>query len=58
MRQSTVLRVIGECASTSPELERDGVPHTFRQELDKSWTLWFEPLRAADIAHALAAFVY
>jgi hypothetical protein len=40
------------------ELERDGVPHTFRQELDGSWTLRFGPLRAAEIARALAAFVY
>lgn len=40
------------------ELERDGVPHTFRQELDGAWTLRFGPLKAADIARALAAFVY
>jgi hypothetical protein len=40
------------------ELERDGVPHTFRQELDGSWTLRFGPLPAADIAQALSAFVY
>jgi hypothetical protein len=40
------------------ELERDGVPHSFRQELDGSWTLRFGPLRAADIARALSAFVY
>jgi hypothetical protein len=40
------------------ELERDGVPHTFRQELDGAWTLRFGPLRAADIAQALSAFVY
>ncbi len=40
------------------ELERAGVPHTFRQELDGAWTLRFGPLRAADVAQALAAFVY
>jgi hypothetical protein len=40
------------------ELERDAVPHTFRQELDGSWTLRFGPLPAADIAQALSAFVY
>jgi hypothetical protein len=40
------------------ELERDGVSHTFRQELDGAWTLRFGPLRAADIAQALSAFVY
>jgi hypothetical protein len=40
------------------ELKRDGVPHTFRQELDGSWTLRFGPLQAADIARALGAFVY
>jgi hypothetical protein len=40
------------------ELERDGVPHSFRQELDGAWTLRFGPLRAADIARALSAFVY
>jgi hypothetical protein len=40
------------------ELEREGVPHAFRQELDGAWTLRFGPLRAADIARALSAFVY
>ncbi|HTZ63250.1 MAG TPA: hypothetical protein VMB51_04035 [Solirubrobacteraceae bacterium] len=40
------------------ELERDRVDHTFRQELDGSWTLRFGPLKAADIAAALSAFVY
>jgi len=40
------------------ELERESVPHSFRQELDGSWTLRFGPLRAAEIARALAAFVY
>lgn len=39
-------------------LERDGVPHTFRQELDGAWTLRFGPLQAADVGHALSAFVY
>jgi hypothetical protein len=40
------------------ELERDGVPHSFRQENDGSWTLRFGPLRASEVAQALAAFVY
>ena len=40
------------------ELERDGVPHAFRQENDGGWTLRFGPLPAADIAGALSAFVY
>jgi hypothetical protein len=40
------------------QLEQDGVPHTFRQELDGGWTLRFGPLPAADIAVALRAFVY
>ncbi len=40
------------------DLERDGVPHKFRQEPDGAWTLRFGPLPAADIANALAAFVY
>jgi hypothetical protein len=40
------------------ELEQDGVPHTFRQELDGAWTLRFGPLQAKDIALALSAFVY
>jgi hypothetical protein len=40
------------------ELEREGVPHSFRQELDGAWTLRFGPLRAADVAVALGAFVY
>jgi hypothetical protein len=40
------------------ELEQDQVPHTFRQELNGSWTLRFGPLPAADIARALSAFVY
>jgi hypothetical protein len=40
------------------ELERDRVPHTFRQELNGAWTLRFGPLPAADIARALSAFVY
>lgn len=40
------------------ELERDRVPHTFRQELGGAWTLRFGPLPAADIARALSAFVY
>jgi hypothetical protein len=40
------------------DLERGGVAHTFRQELDGGWTLRFGPLPAADIARALSAFVY
>jgi hypothetical protein len=40
------------------ELELDGVPHSFRQEPDGSWTLRFGPLRATEIAQALSAFVY
>ena len=40
------------------QLEHEGVPHTFRQELDGAWTLRFGPLPAADIAVALSAFVY
>jgi hypothetical protein len=39
-------------------LEAEGVPHTFRQEPDGAWTLRFGPLRAADLAAALGAFVY
>jgi hypothetical protein len=39
-------------------LEAEGVPHSFRQELDGAWTLRFGPLTAADVAVALAAFVY
>ena len=40
------------------ELQRRGVPHTFRQELGGGWTLRFGPLCAADVAAALWAFVY
>jgi hypothetical protein len=40
------------------ELEREGVPHSFRQELDGAWTLRFGPLQASDVGRALAAFVY
>ncbi len=40
------------------ELEREGVPHSFRQELNGAWTLRFGPLPASDIALALGAFVY
>jgi hypothetical protein len=39
------------------ELHRRGIPHSFRQELDGGWTLRFGPLRALDVASALAAFV-
>lgn len=40
------------------ELDRHGVPHSFRQELDGGWTLRFGPLPAIDVARALATFVY
>lgn len=40
------------------ELVRHRVPHTFRQELDGGWTLRFGPLPAAEVAQALATFVY
>jgi len=40
------------------QLEEDGVPHTFRQEMDGAWTLRFGPLPAADVGAALGAFVY
>ena len=41
------------------QLERSGVHHSFRQELDGAWTLRFGPLTAADLAAALlGAFVY
>ena len=40
------------------ELERQGVRHDFRQELDGGWTLRFGPLAAVHVAKALAAFVY
>ncbi|MGB7589259.1 MAG: hypothetical protein WBM00_11180 [Solirubrobacterales bacterium] len=38
-------------------LEENGVPHSFRQELDGAWTLRFGPLKAADVSTALTAFV-
>lgn len=40
------------------DLERMGVAHSFRQELDGGWTLRFGPLLAIDVAKALSAFVY
>lgn len=40
------------------ELQRRGVPHTFRQELGGGRTLRFGPFRAIDVAAALSAFVY
>jgi len=40
------------------QLEEARVPHSFRQERDGAWTLRFGPLTAAEIAQALAAFVY
>ena len=40
------------------ELERRGVPHSFRQELGDGWTLRFGPFRAIDVGGALSAFVY
>jgi hypothetical protein len=39
------------------ELSHRGVPYSFRQELDDGWTLRFGPLRAVEVASALAAFV-
>ena len=39
-------------------LEKERVPHTFRQEPEGAWTLRFGPLPAASIATALSAFVY
>jgi hypothetical protein len=45
-------------AQHEAELRRAAVPHTFRQELDGGWTLRFGPLAAAQVAQALAAFVY
>jgi hypothetical protein len=38
------------------ELTRDGVPQSFRPELDGGWTLRFGPLPASDLASALAPF--
>jgi hypothetical protein len=38
-------------------LERRGVTHSFRQELDGGWTVRLGPLRAIDIGAALSAFV-
>jgi hypothetical protein len=40
------------------ELQRRGVPHTFRQELGGGRTLRFGPFPAIDVAAALSAFVY
>jgi hypothetical protein len=40
------------------ELQRRGVPHSFRQELGGGWTLRFGPFPAIDVAVALSAFVY
>jgi hypothetical protein len=40
------------------ELSRRAAPYSFIQELDGGWTLRFGPLRAVDVAAALAAFVY
>src|ERR1700685_3986430 len=40
------------------DLPRQGVPHSFRQELDGGGTLRFGPLRAVDVASAMIAFVY
>jgi hypothetical protein len=39
------------------ELQRHGVPHSFRQDLGGGWTLRFGPFRAVDVAAALSAFV-
>jgi hypothetical protein len=38
-------------------LERDGVPHSFRQELGGGWTLRFGPLAATEVSRALGVFV-
>jgi hypothetical protein len=40
------------------DLQRRGVPHSFRQDLGGGWTLRFGPFRAIDVAAALSAFVY
>lgn len=40
------------------ELRRHGVPYKPRKEMDGGWTLRLGPLRAAEIARALAAFVF
>ncbi|MBV9685314.1 MAG: hypothetical protein JO046_26205 [Solirubrobacterales bacterium] len=40
------------------ELQRRGVPLSFRQELGGGWTLRFGPFRAIDVAAALSAFGY
>src|ERR1700722_1614553 len=40
------------------ELDRHGIPYTFKQELDGGWTLRFGPLRAVESSRALSAFVY
>jgi hypothetical protein len=38
-------------------LKEQQVLHSLRQELDGGWTIRFGPLRAADLATALGAFV-
>ena len=38
-------------------LDRRGVRHSFRQELDGGWTVRFGPLRAVDVGGALTAFL-
>jgi hypothetical protein len=40
------------------ELDRHGASYKFKQELDGGWTLRFGPLRAIEVARAMAAFVY
>ena len=40
------------------ELQRRDVPHGFHQELGGGWTLRFGPVRAVEVARAMAAFVY
>lgn len=32
------------------DLEKRGVPHSFRQELGDAWTLRFGPLKATDVS--------
>jgi hypothetical protein len=40
------------------QLAERNIAHSFRQELDRGWTLRFGPLKAAEVAVALSAFVY
>jgi hypothetical protein len=38
-------------------LRREGIKHSFRQELDGGWTVRFGPLQATEVGGALSAFV-